>query len=212
MTYLYRAYDAGDRLLYVGVTDRLERRFKQHRADARKSRDQLDHYDLTEYPDRESALVAEAHAAIDDEWPIHNEIDRPRSGSGTTAPARPRAQSQVSTAECAQYPEFCRFETAALEHEDRGPHRRCGGDPQRDRQAHRQHNTSGCQAAFVQGNIHKLKQQVAYDRLLAALDKADKKWKPTGPNTWSVLPRASITRTVIETRACRSSMSTVRCC
>jgi predicted GIY-YIG superfamily endonuclease len=73
-TAVYRFYDAGDALLYVGATDDLERRWKHHsyvqpwwpEVDQKRN-------EVTWYPDRESALAAET-AAIKAERPRINTI------------------------------------------------------------------------------------------------------------------------------------------
>ncbi|MFE7947388.1 GIY-YIG nuclease family protein [Streptomyces sp. NPDC057426] len=77
-TTLYRMYDQADRLLYIGITCNTSQRWDSHRAlspwwplVARK--------ELTVYPDRRAALVAET-AAIGAEAPSYNVSSNPRAG------------------------------------------------------------------------------------------------------------------------------------
>jgi hypothetical protein len=75
MTTLYRAYDAAERLLYVGITD-------QHPSDrlAAHASSGWSKYsvrvDLTRYDDHETAAAAEL-SAISDEDPVWNRAGRP---------------------------------------------------------------------------------------------------------------------------------------
>lgn len=73
VTYVYRFYGHDNTLLYVGVTTRLETRFKDHQGKHWWS--QAAHSTVEAHPSRALALVAEA-TAIMDEKPLHN-IQRP---------------------------------------------------------------------------------------------------------------------------------------
>lgn len=70
-SYLYRAYDARGRLLYVGVSDNPDKRFRDgHRLHSRWFMD-IASLTITRYPARVAAEVAE-DAAIWDECPLWN--------------------------------------------------------------------------------------------------------------------------------------------
>jgi predicted GIY-YIG superfamily endonuclease len=68
--YVYRAFDAEGLLLYVGCTKNVATRLVQHRSQSTWT-PYLDHYTSEFYPDRESALAAEAEA-IRTERPFFN--------------------------------------------------------------------------------------------------------------------------------------------
>lgn len=85
MTILYRIYDGDEQLLYVGISDRWDRRMAEHAqaqpwwpADATAR--------LTRYPNRQAALAAERHA-IKTERPRHNVVHNRHP----QPPARPSA-------------------------------------------------------------------------------------------------------------------------
>jgi hypothetical protein len=76
VTTLYRAYDAADRLLYVGITSGdPQRRLGQHRSQASGWLEHARRYTYEHYADRESAAAAE-RSAICSEDPVWNR-DRP---------------------------------------------------------------------------------------------------------------------------------------
>jgi len=68
-TYVYRLYDAEDRLLYIGLTMGTERRFEKHRR--RPWWKDVTRTDIQVHPDRESAKSAE-RVALNTENPMHN--------------------------------------------------------------------------------------------------------------------------------------------
>ena len=70
MTYVYRAYGDDGRLLYVGIAEDVEQRFKEHERGAGWV-DQLVQVDVEWHTDRKAALAAESEA-IKSEWPLHN--------------------------------------------------------------------------------------------------------------------------------------------
>ena len=72
--WLYRLYDDGGRLLYIGITRNLEARLRSHR---RRLGDLLAHHTVEQYPDRATALQAEARA-IEEEYPAFN-VDHPEA-------------------------------------------------------------------------------------------------------------------------------------
>ncbi len=69
--YVYRCFDAKDRLLYVGCTYNPPARMRQHRAEKRAWVDKVVRTRLTVWPDRRKALDMERRA-IETEGPIHN--------------------------------------------------------------------------------------------------------------------------------------------
>jgi hypothetical protein len=73
-TTLYRLYDQHEALLYVGVAGNPGRRFEQH-AGAKPWWGEVTRADLTHYPDREQALLAE-RTSIATENPRHNIVGR----------------------------------------------------------------------------------------------------------------------------------------
>lgn len=70
MTILYRAYAADNRLLYVGISDDVERRMKEHRLQSSWYAD-CTRLTRIEYPTREAARIAE-EGAIRQEKPEGN--------------------------------------------------------------------------------------------------------------------------------------------
>jgi len=77
---VYRLYDEGDRLLYVGVTSSLFTRLANH-ASLKLWWSEVAGITFERYPDRETADVAEKQA-IADEQPVYN-------GTGTDHAAGP---------------------------------------------------------------------------------------------------------------------------
>lgn len=75
-TAIYRAYDATDRLLYVGVTSNPVGRFSTHRHKKDWWRSQVVRIELEWLPSRTHAFAAEK-VAIATENPIHN-VSRPK--------------------------------------------------------------------------------------------------------------------------------------
>lgn len=73
VTYVYRFYDRGGRLLYVGVTSNTKTRFKAH--EAKPWWPEVHRRTIREHPNRELALAAEA-MAIMEERPRYN-VARP---------------------------------------------------------------------------------------------------------------------------------------
>lgn len=69
-TAVYRLYDEGGLLLYVGISNNPWRRFAEHRAEKSWSNDVTD-FHLEWFPSRRVALIEEQHA-IADEAPLHN--------------------------------------------------------------------------------------------------------------------------------------------
>lgn len=67
---LYRYFDAGGRLLYVGICDSLPRRHEQHRRNAPWF-SRVARMDAEWHEDRGAALAAEKEA-IRNEGPVHN--------------------------------------------------------------------------------------------------------------------------------------------
>lgn len=84
MTTLYRAYDAADRLLYVGITDGpVSLRLDQHRRNLGYGKPNNTGWPVhmatvlvKHYPDRAAGMAAES-AAIRDEDPVFNLAGRP---------------------------------------------------------------------------------------------------------------------------------------
>ena len=68
--YLYRHYNSAGALLYVGVSNDVDRRLVQHRRDSRWASD-IDKVAVETFPTREDALTAE-RLAIETEKPLHN--------------------------------------------------------------------------------------------------------------------------------------------
>lgn len=77
-TALYRLYAADGTLLYIGVTDKLSRRFWQHRREKRWW-PEVDGMRLAWYDNHAEAEEAE-RAAIRGEEPVHNIRSTPRHG------------------------------------------------------------------------------------------------------------------------------------
>lgn len=74
---LYRWFDAGDQLLYVGVTDHLPGRSKEH-AESQPWWEQTARQDVEFYGSRREALAAEK-LAIQTEAPVHNVVHARKS-------------------------------------------------------------------------------------------------------------------------------------
>ncbi|MET7389864.1 GIY-YIG nuclease family protein [Streptomyces sp. NPDC005529] len=70
-TCLYRLYDVFGRLLYVGMTSDLSRRWKEHRTEHRAWWGQVATRRLEWFPNRPQAWRAESRA-VRDELPLHN--------------------------------------------------------------------------------------------------------------------------------------------
>ena len=79
MTTLYRAYDADDRLLYIGITDDVYRRLDKHAVHSPWAV-HATKITLERHPDRETATAAE-RSAIDNEDLVFNR-DRRSNGRG----------------------------------------------------------------------------------------------------------------------------------
>ena len=79
MTSLYRIYSQPRNdhklLLYVGITNNLQRRLKQHRINQAWWH-LVDSVVYEEFPDEWDARIAE-YTAIGEEWPIFNRADHP---------------------------------------------------------------------------------------------------------------------------------------
>lgn len=84
---LYRHFDAEDRLLYVGITDSLERRTKQHKRAASWA-ESIDRIEAEELSTREHALAAEK-VAIQFEAPLHNKPVGGKPRPRKRKPSRP---------------------------------------------------------------------------------------------------------------------------
>jgi excisionase family DNA binding protein len=76
MTYVYRAYSQEGALLYVGMSDNVERRLEAHRSSKSEWVGRLAKVTVQPHPDRAAAAVAELEA-IRSERPLYNV-----SGSG----------------------------------------------------------------------------------------------------------------------------------
>src|SRR5262245_34572207 len=74
-TTVYRAYDADDRLLYVGCTTSFEDRRKAHQSTSEWFTD-AHSWDLRQYEDHDEARAAE-RTAIQTESPLHNKRMNP---------------------------------------------------------------------------------------------------------------------------------------
>ena len=59
VTYLYRAYDPAGALIYVGISDRWERRFKLHRKQSPWWK-RVWHFTIEQHADRAAAFAAES--------------------------------------------------------------------------------------------------------------------------------------------------------
>lgn len=79
-TTVYRLFDAGGRLLYVGASRRPQERIREHRH--RSWWPRVAKTTLTEYPDRAAALNAET-VAIVEELPAYNVLGRPGAEWGS---------------------------------------------------------------------------------------------------------------------------------
>lgn len=86
MTAVYRLYDAAGRLLYVGVAEDFDVRFRQHSYEKSWWPD-VRHRDVIWLPTRLDALAEEA-GAIDREQPVHN-LRRGHSRIGLMVMQRP---------------------------------------------------------------------------------------------------------------------------
>lgn len=85
LTALYRLYNSAETLLYIGVTDNPDRRFKQHR-DSKPWWPQVTRKTIEWHPSRGRALTAEA-AAITAETPAYNIDHNPVAASYDWPPA-----------------------------------------------------------------------------------------------------------------------------
>ena len=81
-TILYRLFDAGGTLLYVGITGSIGQRWEQHVA-SKHWWDEVTRTEIERFPDRDAAATAEK-AAIENEHPRHNFVSRPRVKSPQT--------------------------------------------------------------------------------------------------------------------------------
>lgn len=90
-TDVYRLYDYGGRLLYIGISNAPDLRFRQH-ADDKRWWPYVDEErtKLTHYPTRDQALRAEEYA-IKRELPMYNKVHHPAWG-GTYVGERPTSQ------------------------------------------------------------------------------------------------------------------------
>lgn len=96
---LYRFYDAGGDLLYVGITNNPGRRWGRH-ADDKPWWTEVDRIEIERYPDRPSVLLAEK-AAIKAELPRYNVVHLPPA---LPAPVEPGPIPQAC--ECGAAAEF----------------------------------------------------------------------------------------------------------
>lgn len=85
MSYVYRCFSEDGTLLYVGLTDNVNRRMYQHAHRAPWWK-QVSEIQSTVYADRGSALKAEARAILD-ERPTYNRTEPPSWLSAERAPA-----------------------------------------------------------------------------------------------------------------------------
>lgn len=74
-TTLYRIYDATDTLLYVGITENLEQRMREHRMTKSWARDEPARVETVLYPNRDATWWAERRA-IETETPKYNQQSR----------------------------------------------------------------------------------------------------------------------------------------
>jgi hypothetical protein len=93
-TAVYRIYDVGDNLLYVGITNDLVIRWIGHRADRRWWRTEAHRYDVRWYPTRALA-AAEEKRAIMAECPKYNQV------YGRRRPVEPKRPGTYSVREIA---------------------------------------------------------------------------------------------------------------
>ena len=91
-TVLYRLYAADGTLLYVGITDQLLERFREHRCH-RRWWPEVAGQSFTRYDTRGEAEEAE-RAAICSEAPVHNVLGTPRHGEAVIA-ARKRSAERI---------------------------------------------------------------------------------------------------------------------
>lgn len=97
MTTLYRLWNADHALLYVGITDDLEARTEEHRAD-KPWWSEVDQVSTEELPSRRRALEAETRA-IYWEQPRYNVLGSPRYSADWEA--RYHALEDVEARRCA---------------------------------------------------------------------------------------------------------------
>lgn len=87
---LYRFFDAGGDLLYVGVTNDPGRRWSRHASD-KPWWNEVDRIEIDRYPDRTSVLAAE-RKAVQDERPRYNVVHAPAPLSKTIVEDWPHLQ------------------------------------------------------------------------------------------------------------------------
>jgi hypothetical protein len=93
---LYRFFDAGGDLLYVGITNDPGRRWGRH-ANDKPWWHEVDRIEIERYPDRTSVLAAE-RKAIHDEHPRYNVVHAPVQVSSKIVEDRPNPE----TCECGE--------------------------------------------------------------------------------------------------------------
>lgn len=88
-TALYRLYDASDQLLYVGITNNLERRWREHRRDRRDTWwPDVTHKVIEWLPSRRAAQAVERQV-VQAEKPVYNVLHSPDRPTGLQTIPRP---------------------------------------------------------------------------------------------------------------------------
>jgi hypothetical protein len=92
-------YDTDSQLLYVGITNNVDQRFTAHAATKSWWTD-VDNINLKQYPDRESAILAE-RLAILSEYPRYNELVTSKPYAASPEKRYPTTHSKLPESEIA---------------------------------------------------------------------------------------------------------------
>lgn len=97
---VYRCYDADDQLIYIGCTSTsMEVRLRRHKSTHPAVYEQTAHWTTEPYPDRETALDAEANAIYRERPPLNyrfNPARNPRAGMTRVEPTEEEMRAAIN--------------------------------------------------------------------------------------------------------------------